>query len=69
MSGIVGILNFDGAPVDRELLQQMTDAMTFRGPDGQAIWCHANVGFAHAALHTTLESYGEAQPENLDHRL
>jgi hypothetical protein len=25
MSGIVGIINFDGAPVNRELLQEMTD--------------------------------------------
>ena len=69
MSGIVGILNFDGAPVDGELLQRMTAAMTYRGPDGQAIWRRANVGFAHAALHTTLESHGENQPESLDQRL
>ena len=69
MSGIVGILNFDGAPVDRELLQRMTGAMTFRGPDRQATWRRASVGFGHAALHATRESHGEAQPENLDQRL
>ncbi len=38
MSGIVGIVHFDGAPVDRHLLGQMTASMAFRGPDAQEIW-------------------------------
>ena len=38
MSGIVGIVHFDGAPVDRHLLGQMTAFMAFRGPDAQEIW-------------------------------
>ena len=33
MSGIVGIINLDGAPVDRGLLREMTRSMGFRGPD------------------------------------
>ena len=36
MSGIVGIVHFDGAPVDRALLTRMTGFMTFHGPDAQA---------------------------------
>ena len=31
MSGIVGILNLDGAPVDRVRLEQMTGCMSWRG--------------------------------------
>ena len=44
MSGIVGIVHFDGAPVDRHLLGQMTASMAFRGPDAQEIWTETNVG-------------------------
>ena len=51
MSGIAGIVNLDGAPIDRELLLQMTRYMSFRGP--QQIWVEGNVGFAHVEL--TLE--------------
>ena len=36
MSGITGILNLDGAPVDPGLLTRMTEFMTFRGPDASA---------------------------------
>ena len=35
MSGFVGILNLDGAPVDGSLLCDMTRFLAFRGPDGQ----------------------------------
>ena len=37
MSGITGILNLDGAPVDPGLLTRMTEFMTFRGPDAQRV--------------------------------
>ena len=66
MSGIVGILNLDGAPVDRVLLGRMTDFMTFRGPDAQKIWIGGNVGFGHTLLKTTFESEHEHQPFTLD---
>jgi asparagine synthase (glutamine-hydrolysing) len=69
MSGIVGILNLDGAPVDRALLRGMTDAMTFRGPDAQEIWVKGQVGFGHTLLRTTDESKHEHQPFTLDGRL
>jgi asparagine synthase (glutamine-hydrolysing) len=64
MSGIVGILNLDGAPVDRRLLQRLTTFMTFRGPNDQRIWMNGNVGFGHTLLRTTIES--EHQPFTLD---
>src|SRR5260370_40495699 len=66
MSGIVGIINLDGAPVDRDLLRRMTEFMTFRGPDAQEIWIDGNVGFGHTMLRTTWEAETEKQPLTLD---
>lgn len=66
MSGIVGIINLDGATVDRQMLQQMTEFMAYRGPDVQDIWVDGNVGFGHALLRTTSESLREQQPCSLD---
>ena len=55
MSGIVGIVHFAGAPVDRHLLGRMTSFMALRGPDAQEIWVDGKVGFGHALLRTTDE--------------
>lgn len=66
MSGIVGIINLDGAPVERQLLEQMTDFMAYRGPDAQDIWIDGHVGFGHTMLRTTIESMRERQPYSLD---
>lgn len=66
MSGIVGIINLDGAPVDRDLLRRMTDFMSFRGPDAQETWIDGNVGFGHTMLRTTWEAETETQPLTLD---
>ncbi|MDJ1180894.1 asparagine synthase-related protein [Roseofilum sp. BLCC_M91] len=69
MSGIVGIVNADRAPVDRELLARMTGYMTFRGPDVQRIWAEGSVGFGHTLLRTTDESANETQPLTVDRRV
>lgn len=66
MSGIVGIINTDGAPVDRDLLGQMTDFMSYRGPDAQKVWVDGHVGFGHTMLRTTDEQATEHQPFTLD---
>jgi asparagine synthase (glutamine-hydrolysing) len=66
MSGIVGIVNLDGAPVNRALLKTMTDHLAFRGPDAQSMWVEGNVGFGHTMLRTTWESAHEHQPFSLD---
>ncbi len=34
MSGICLILNHDGSPVDRDLLEAMAKLTDYRGPDG-----------------------------------
>ncbi len=66
MSGIVGLLNLDGAPVDRQLLQEMTEFLSYCGPDAQAVRSVGSVGFGHAMLRTTPESATERQPATLD---
>lgn len=66
MSGIVGILNLDGKAIDCQLLQQMTEFMSYRGPDAQNIWLDGNVSFGHALLLTTPEAVREKQPFTLD---
>jgi asparagine synthase (glutamine-hydrolysing) len=66
MSGIVGILYFDDAPADPCWLQQMTELVSYRGPDARNIWTGGAVGFGHAMLRTTPESQRERQPDSLD---
>src|SRR5690349_10811562 len=66
MSGFVGILNLDGAPVDGARLRTMTDFLAFRGPDGRRTWLGGNVGFGHALASTTNESAHECQPFTMD---
>ena len=65
VSGIVGIVNLDGAPVDRGLLDRMTASMAVRGPDARQVWAGGSVGFGHAMLRTTSESEEERQPWTL----
>ena len=69
MSGIVGILNLDGALVDHELLSALTSFMTFRGPDAQQIWFDGSVGFGHTLLKTTEGSEPETQPFSVDRKV
>jgi asparagine synthase (glutamine-hydrolysing) len=66
MSGIVGILNLDGSPIDGDLLGRMTAYLTFRGPDSLRVWSKKQVGFGHALLKITAESEREEQPFTLD---
>ena len=68
MSGIVGILNLDGAPVDVSVLGRMTEYLAFRGPDTQHVQVTTNVGFGHAMLRITEESAHDGQPFTLDGR-
>ncbi len=69
MSGFAGILNLDGAPVDRSLLERMTRGLAFRGPDAEGIWSDGAVGLGHALLRATHEAAREKQPAGLDGRL
>ena len=66
MSCIAGIINLDGAPVDRALLERMTSTMKRRAPDENGMWCSENVGLGHARLRISSESEDEHQPRTLD---
>lgn len=68
MSGIVGMLNLDGSPVDGNLLCGMTAYLAFRGPDKLRARAMNSVGLGHALLETTEESAREDQPLSLDGR-
>jgi asparagine synthase (glutamine-hydrolysing) len=69
MSGIVSLFNSNGEPIDRSLLQQLTDCIAFRGPDAQTIWINGKIGLGHTLLRTTFESQREQQPLTLDDRV
>jgi len=62
MSGIAGIIYFDGAPVEVGLVEKMTAAMPYRGPDGIHHWVKGSVAMGQCMLHTTPESLEEKQP-------
>jgi len=67
MSGIVGIVNFDGEPIDRALLSRMTASLDFRGPDARQTWIadSGNLGFGHTLLRTTYDPGVAVQGEGL----
>jgi len=63
MSGIVGIYNLDGRPVEPEKIGHMVDVLAHRGPDGAEVWCDdRSVGLGHRMLWTTPESLLEKLP-------
>ena len=62
MSGIVGIFNRDGAPIEPALLQSLVDFLAYRGPDARDSWIETSIGLGHTMLRTTRESHGESQP-------
>ncbi len=62
MSGIAGIIRFDGGPVERGQIESMTSAMPYRGPDGIAHWLRGPVALGQCMLRTTPESLEETQP-------
>lgn len=62
MSGIAGIIHFDGQPARPSEVQAMTTAMAYRGPDGIAHWSRESAALGHCMLRTTPESLDEQQP-------
>ena len=62
MSGICGIVRFDGKPISKEAIQNMLDTMENRGNDAEGVWIGNGVAFGHKMLWTTPESQHENQP-------
>lgn len=62
MSGIAGIWNLDGRPVDRELLARMSARLAHRGGDAAGLWTEGAAGLACQLRRVTPESLSETQP-------
>jgi asparagine synthase (glutamine-hydrolysing) len=62
MSGVLGLVNWTGAPADVRLLERMAEAAAHRSPDGRSFWRDGKVGLGHLALHLAPESSAESQP-------
>jgi asparagine synthase (glutamine-hydrolysing) len=62
MSGIAGIVHFDGQPVERLQIGTMTTAMKHRGPDGVGHWQNRNVALGQCQMRTTSAFSGDSQP-------
>ncbi|MCG2711525.1 MAG: asparagine synthetase B, partial [Candidatus Omnitrophica bacterium] len=50
MCGICGIINFNQRPVDKHILEKMSNALVHRGPDSQGFFIKNNVGLGHRRL-------------------
>ena len=69
MSGIAGMYDRSGAPVDQTLLRSFAHFLSYCGPDGGETWADGSIGLAHTVLHTARESQIEQQPVSLDGQL
>ena len=62
MSGIFGILRFDGADVTERELERLSNAMAYRGPDGRDFVRAGAAGLGHCLMRVTKQDRLEAQP-------
>lgn len=69
MSGFIAIININGAPVDRDLLEKLTTSLHFKGPDKRQVWIDGSVGLGHTLFRTTDEAQYENQPASLDEQV
>jgi asparagine synthase (glutamine-hydrolysing) len=61
MCGICGIFDFNGLPVSRPVLDEMTAVIRHRGPDGDGQFLDREVGLGHRRL-SIIDLGGGAQP-------
>jgi asparagine synthase (glutamine-hydrolysing) len=62
VSGLFGLFNQDGAPVQPDELRAMASQLTRRGPDRTETWHSSAVGLGHTLLATTPEALVERLP-------
>ena len=61
MCGVVGVVRFDGKPVDPGIVAAMTDQLVHRGPDDHGVWVDGSIGFGHRRL-SIIDLAGSPQP-------
>jgi asparagine synthase (glutamine-hydrolysing) len=69
LSGIVGIFECNGKPVDRAQLRALTHFLSFCGPDAREVWSQGPIGLGHTLLRTTREQLMDRQPASLNGNL
>jgi asparagine synthase (glutamine-hydrolysing) len=62
MSGIAGLLRFDGQPVARHSLERATNSLRQYGPDRSEIIASGSVGLVHVLMRMTPEDRFDRQP-------
>ena len=62
MSGIAGVWNLDGRPIERQLITQIGSAIAHRGRDVFDIWYADKIAFTARLSRTAPESRNEDQP-------
>lgn len=62
MSGILGVVTFDGRPIHQADIDQSLATISHRGPDRCNVWSADNVTFAQLMLCATPESLNETLP-------
>jgi asparagine synthase (glutamine-hydrolysing) len=62
MSGIAGLLRFDGRPVHRSALERATHALRQYGPDRSAVLASGSIGLVHVLMRMTPEDRFDRQP-------
>ena len=62
MSGILGVWNLDGRPLDPLVLARMSESLRHRGLDGEGRKVLGSIGLVHQHLWVTPEEHGENQP-------
>jgi len=70
MSGIAGLIRFDGRPVARHELERAANALRQYGPDRSDIVTEGGAGFVHALMRMTPEDRFEptaARQRRVDH--
>jgi asparagine synthase (glutamine-hydrolysing) len=63
MSGIAGIVRFDGQPVKRQQLERVANTLRQYGPDRSDITVSENIGFVHTLMRMTPEDRFDKQPQ------
>lgn len=62
MCGIVGVINWQGEPVDAGVVRRMTHKLKHRGPDDNRIWIKGEAGLGHSRLSIIDLTAAGAQP-------